>query len=93
MEIFPRSVGGRASFDKGSGVKALDQRKYHEKNENHEKLMKVVWIYLKIAYRTCPDYCRLRGPTFHEHDRGKLFLFQKYAQYALVRRKQHPPQF
>ena len=27
-----------------------------------------------------------------EHDRGKLFLFQKYAQDALVRRKQHPPQ-
>ena len=27
-----------------------------------------------------------------EHDRGKLFLFQKYAQDALVRQKQHPPQ-
>ena len=29
--------------------------------------------------------------TFHEHDRGKLFLFQKYAQHALVRRTQQPP--
>ena len=36
-------------------------------------------------------WLRLRGATFHEHDRGKL-LFQKYAQDALVRRKQHPPQ-
>ena len=29
--------------------------------------------------------------TFHEHDRGKLFLFQKYAQYTLIRRYKQPP--
>jgi len=26
MELFPRTVGGRASFDKGSGVKSLDEK-------------------------------------------------------------------
>ena len=38
----------------------------------------------------CP--LTLLAQYLDEHDRGKLFLFQKYAQDALVRRKQHPPQ-
>ena len=29
--------------------------------------------------------------TFHAHYQEKLFLFEKYAQYALVRRTQQPP--
>ena len=46
-----------------------------------------------MASRTVPSPVSAHtASAVYEHDRGKLFLFQKYAQDALVRRKQHPPQ-
>ena len=43
-------------------------------------------VNVPITARLSSEVC-----IFHEHDRGKQFLFQKYAQHALVRRTQHPP--
>ena len=43
--------------------------------------------------RTCTDFRSVPRSALSTtvHDRGKLFLFQKYAQHAFVRRTQHPP--
>ena len=54
-----------------------------------------LWHVCPLSTVPAPVSVGLGSQTFQEHamsDRGKLFLFQKYTQHALIRRTQYPPQ-